>query len=350
MSQFVPFYYTSSKSSIVSWDNLLENESFCSLEAPVFSCADFEDIFIKDLSTLGVVDLVNRARAGGVDSNNIDALCGEFARGYRSDRFPPVLMVFPNGSIELWDGYNRYNVCKLMKIESFPFAVYHLKKEWETRIEDAYDIVSLGLNNHPRCKPATLQDFVTRAIVWVKRQPEEMKKKDVIAWVNGISHSWNKGQVETIASQVYQQTTIATTITPYTHPKIAKAWVSNNIDTQSSTNPLVVCCKEDGYVERAFLQVMKNYIGNAEQKIDPIDITDIIVYTKACETSEQVESQREFAFKYLKQMDHLVLQYAAKRMANQGISYQVIGALPQLNDIEDLNSLVKFDLDSVKKA
>lgn len=225
-----------------------------------------------------------------------------------------------------------------------------MKKEWETRIEDAYDIVSLGLNNHPRCKPATLQDFVTRGIVWAERQPEEIKKKDIIAWVNGISHSWSKGQVETIANQVYQQTTIATTITPYTHPKIAKAWVSNNVDTQSSTNPLVVCCKEDGYVERAFLQVMKNYIGNVEQNIDPIDTTDIIVYTKACETSEQVASQREFALKYLKQMDHLVLQYAAKRVANQGISYQVIGALPQLNDSEDLTSLVKFDLDSVKQA
>ncbi len=351
MSSIVPFLYSSSSSTITSWDELLKNKTFKCLEVPSFECLDFVGLEVVEFSSLNVVQQVNAARAGGVDSNNINGLINEFRRGYRSDKLPPILVIHSSGTKkDMWDGYNRCCAAVSLGVSSFPFLVYELKSEWQEKMEDAYDIVSLGANNHAQSKPATIQDFVLRGVNWVSRNGNDKTKDEILAWINSIDHSFNVSQVETISKRIYQETTIAVNITPYPHPRTAQAWVGNYIDTQSSTNPVVVCCKEYGYVERAFLQVMKNYIGyNTEPdgsiKLVPekeIDNTEIVLYTKGCETAEQVVSQREFAIKYINQLDDLVMQYAVKKLKNLKKAYQITGALPQLNGIEDLDELVNL--------
>lgn len=344
MPPFITFYYTANngKNSLTSFTDLLEDETFKSLEAPQFECATYKGFEVRDFSSLNIVSKKNKARAGGVDSNNIEGLKGEFSRGYRPDKFPPVLMIFPDGSVELWDGYNRYTALDAMGIESFPFAVYHLKPEWLGNLEDAYDEVSLKFNHHAQCKPATTADFVVRGIAWVQRQLREVSKVEIVSWVNSISHSWTKKQVETIARQVYQATTVSANITPYTNSNDAKAWVNKNVDAQVS--PLIVCTKERGYILRAIQQVMSNYV------VDSIDTTPTVLYTKGCESSAQVDSQRESAIKFWAQVDDLILSYAEKRRSNPNhVPFEILGALPQLNGVENFDSLVKIDVDSITK-
>jgi hypothetical protein len=344
MTHLIPFLYTAAdgKSSITNFDMVMENKTFKSIPAPEFECAVFKQISIQDIASLNVTSTTNKARAGGVDTKNINGLCSEFSRGYRTDSFPPVLMILPDGTCELWDGYNRYSACNIMRITSFPIATYELKHEWANRIYEAYLIVSLGLNNHPQCKPATQQDFVTCGINMVRESKGEMTKGAIINWINQINNSWSKRQVETIANQIHQQTTVASNITPFPHPRDAHAWVSENIQSEEST--LVVCCKETGYLNRAHIQIMKNYVGNVDAGIDPIETTNAVLYTKACETSTKVNTQRAFANNFIEDLDRLVLDYAKKREENPNHTpYQIIGAIPQLNGVEAMDSLVKFN-------
>jgi len=351
MTKIVPFLYTSSSSSITNWDELLKDKTFNCIQPPSFDCLNFVELKVLEFSSLNVVQQVNAARAGGVDTNNINGLINEFRRGYRSDQLPPILVIHSSGTKKnIWDGYNRYTAATNLGVSSFPFLVYELKEEWEEKIEDAYDIVSLGANNHAQCKPATIQDFVLRGINWVSRNGNNKTKSEILDWINSIEHSFNQSQVETISKKVYQETTIAVNITPYPHPRTAQSWVGNYVDSQSSTNPLVVCCKEYGYVERAYLQIMKNYVGYSTEsdgtiKFDEekaIDNTEIVLYTKGCETAEQVISQRDFAINYIDQLDSLTMQYAIKKLKNLKKAYEITGALPQLNGIEDLEELVKL--------
>lgn len=343
MSSFIPFYFTATNgsSSITSFTNLLENQTFKSLQMPKFECANYTGFEIRDLSSLNITSKTNKARAGGVDTNNIEGLKGEFSRGYRPEKFPPVLMIFPDGSEELWDGYNRYAALNSMGIENFLFAVYYLKPEWMgDRLEDAYDEVSLGFNNHAQCKPSTVNDFVVRGTAWARRQLREVTKNDIVSWVNSISQSWTKKQVESISRQVYQATTVSANITPYTHSNDAKAWVNKNVDTE--VNPLIICTKERGYILRAIQQVMSNYVT------DSIDTTPTVLYTKGCESPAQVDSQREFAIKFLTHVDNLIMSYAEKRQSNpDSMPFEIIGALPQLIGVEDFDSLVKIDVESI---
>ena len=344
MSQLIPFLYTAGKSSITNFDAVMESKTFKSICAPEFECATFKEISIHDIDSLNVVSSTNRARAGGIDMKNINGLCSEFSRGYRTDSFPPVLMVLPDGTCELWDGYNRYKACTIMNIKSFPIATYELKQEWMNRVEEAYLIVSLGLNNHAQCKPATQQDFVTCGVNMVRAQKDEMTKKEIVTWITQIKHSWSKKQVETIASQIYQQTTVASNITPFPHPRDAHSWVDENMSVTEASFPLVVCCKETGYFSRAHIQIMKNYIGNADAGIDPIETTTAVLYTKACETSAKVNAQRQYGIKFLENLDQIALAYAKKRAANpHHTPYQILGAIPQLIGLESMDSLVEFD-------
>lgn len=333
MTQIVPFF----QSNVTSWDALLSNPTFMSLDIPQFECADFDDIEIIKWNRLQIQQQTNKARAGGVDTNNINGLIAEFQKGYRVTELPPVVMVLPNGKKELWDGYNRSNAAYELGIQDYPFLVYRLKKDWANRIEDAYDMVSLGANNHTVAKRHTINDFVNRGVCYCKRHGSDLSKSQIKTWIASINHSFTPKQVDDIVNKIYQQTTIAVNIAPFVHPKNAQSKVAEIVDTESSTNPIVICCKDVMYVKRGFIKIMENFVEN------DIDVTDVVTYTKGCETAEEVTAQRQFGVNYLKKLDDLAVQYVVKRMSSQSSAYSIAGALPQLIGVEDPQSLVEID-------
>jgi len=355
MTQFVPFLYSSAnKDYIVNYDNLLKNKTFNSLNAPEFECATYKEIVVRNISELNVSSTINKARAGGVDMKNVNGLRSEFIKGYRTDSFPPILMVLPDGTEELWDGHNRFDACKTAGIEFFPLAIYTLNEEWKDRIQEAYYIVSLGMNNHAQCKPASEQDFITCGVIMVQNHSGEMSKQDITNWVNKITHSWTKKQVEKIVNSIYQKTVIATNIVSYPNPKDASAWVSDYVKT--SKDPQILCSKESVYALKLYANIVRDFIDNDEVSTDP---TPIVLYTRSsssspCDTAEKVQNQRSSIIQTMKKLDTMFLElgpkYAAMRAANPNyVLYEIIGALPQLNGVEDMDSLVKIDVDSIMK-
>lgn len=333
MSIFVKFLNTNA----TDWKSLLKNITFKSLDAYEFECAMFKGIEIIKWADLKIQDVANKARSGGVDTNNISGITAELQQGYRATELPPVVMVLPNGEKQLWDGYNRYNACYNLGIEDFPFLVYELKEEWHDCIEDAYDVVALGANNHTVSKRHTINDFINRGIAYCNRRKNVLSKNEITEWVNNINHTFTPKQVESIVNGIYHQTTVAINILPYPHPKTAQSKVAEIVDTEASTNPVVICCKEGTYIERGFLQIMQNFVEK------DIDITDVITYTKGCETAEDVLDQRKKAIEYLKNLDELVMKYATKRLTSRNESFTVTGALPQLIGVEDPQQLVSVD-------
>ena len=319
----------------------MSNKVFQSNVVPQFECLTYVKTEIVDLDSLNVQQEYNEARSGGVDANNINGLINELRRGYRVNQGALIVVRIFDKQF-LWDGYNRYTAATSLGITDYPAYIYDLKFEWSNRIDDAYDIVSLGMNNHATSKAATMADFVSRGIKYCRRHENSLSKDEILDWMSHINHSFNAKQVETITNRIYEQTTAANNVIPYPHPKNARAWVNVNLQQDPSVNPIVVCCKEDTYIERAHLQIMKNYIGNSDAGIDPIDMTDVLLYTKGAETPEEVEAQRQFGITYLNDLDELVINYAIKRLRNQR-AYGIKGALPQINGLEAPDDLVTLD-------
>ena len=338
----IPFFTPNNGTVATDWSDLMSNKVFQSNVVPQFECLTYVKTEIVNLDSLNVQQEYNEARSGGVDANNINGLINELRRGYRVNQGALIVVRIFDKQF-LWDGYNRYTAATSLGITDYPAYIYDLKFEWSNRIDDAYDIVSLGMNNHATAKSATIADFVSRGIKYCRRHENALTKDEILDWMSHINHSFNAKQVETITNRIYEQTTAANNVIPYPHPKNARAWVNTNLQQDPSVNPIVVCCKEDTYIERAYLQIMKNYNGNPDAGIDPIDVTDLLLYAKGAETPEDVTDQRQFGIRYINELDELCINYAIKRLRSGKAAYMVKGALPQINGLEAPDDLVTLD-------
>ena len=326
-----------------NWVKVLTQKVFKALSPPKFPCATYVGTKVLKWNELNIdtIETRNRARAGGVDQKQIDGIINTLSSGYDPTQLPPIVIQMTDGTLELWDGYHRYCACQSLDYTDFPFNVYTLNEDWVDRIDDAYDIVSLGANNHLTAKRHTRADFVLRGVEYSKRNGNKSISQ-LRAWVNSIEHTFRDSDVEIICKNIFNQTTAAVNVKPYPHPKIARQKVIEleGQEATASRNPIVMCCKEDEYVERALLSI----ILNSTDPDDPIDTTSVVAYTKNCETAEQVVKQRENALRMLKEKEQRILQYAAKRLTNLDTpSYELLGFLPQLVDIEAMDKLVDAD-------
>ena len=339
----------------LTWQPLSDNETFQSLKAPVFECATFERSTIIDwdevLNTEGTVlspdaDDANKARAGGITTNNVAGIQATLKDGYDPKETPPILVRQKDGSLQLWDGYNRYKVCCQLDLPCFPVYIYKLNEDWYGKEDDAYDIVALGANLHLASYKHTKQDFVLRGQKWVKRQGNNCSTREITDWVNTIPHSWNEKQVGEIVNKIYTKTTLSVNIKPFISGSAAKKVAHDiyDIDEQekhASRNPIVVCAKEKDYVVDAYIKILNNFVGDDDH--DPIDDSDVIFYTKGCESAAEVKAQRKEAVEQLEHLDKLVVSYVTKRLINNGkLPYHIAGYLPQLIGTETLqeNELV----------
>ena len=104
------------------------------------------------------------------------------------------------------------------------------------------------------------------------------------------------------------------------------------------TNPIVLCTKEDDYIKDAFMTHMKKFV----QDENNFETTQLIGYTKGCETEKAVIKQRKDAKERFDQLDSLVCDYAFKKMKFNGkIPYEWEGFLPQLFGIECGDGIAK---------
>ena len=92
-------------------------------------------------------------------------------------------------------------------------------------------------------------------------------------------------------------------------------------------NPIVICTRTDGYIQDAFMQHMKKFV----QDEDNLETTQLVGYTRGCETEEEVLEQRKDAKKYFDELDKLICKYAyLKSQLNGKTPYEWEGFLPQL--------------------
>ena len=141
--------------------------------------------------------IVNLARFTGTDNVNRAGIQSSLqTNGLCVTEVPPI--VLKDG--RLIDGYTRQSVIVGMEQDTWVYLVVELKDGFT--IEDAYDEVGLGANNHLTSKPATIQDFKKRLGSWMNRQEVTPTLHDCIAWFNNISHSFDDKQVKKACEDV----------------------------------------------------------------------------------------------------------------------------------------------------
>ena len=199
---------------------------------------------------------------------------GEFIKGIRYDEPLPIIVKW-NGVYFLIDGFHRVYVLKDLGQISWAFDYYEINDGYD--IEDLYDEIGLGANNHPPSSKATRKDFLTRAVKWSKREAEagrQVTKEQVIEWIDGIEHSFTDKVVENIANDVIHARHIDRTFVSFTDEDAAKYLKEDDgkytsdgeIDEQGFAGRLVRAEANGTYGPRNFTHILKDARGSQEKK------------------------------------------------------------------------------------
>ena len=279
------------------------------------------EIFDMFLITLDQED--NEARAGGTRLKEKD-----LEKGWDVTQ-KPLIVVYHEGSAYLWDGFNRWIKLDSMGMTTAPVWSYTLKKGYD--FQDVKEIVQLSANDHPNSDEATRRDFINTGVRWAERHNIDDLKK-IRSWVMNSNHQFKEKDVDKIASTILVESEVKNIRHIPTGSK-AKSEAFKFLDVDLTyndddvTNPIVICTKQKGYIQDAFMQHMKKFV----QDEDNLETTQLVGYTRGCETEEEVLEQRKDAKKYFDELDKLICKYAyLKSQLNGKTPYQWEGFLPQL--------------------
>jgi len=169
-------------------------EWFSELEFPVFRTVRFLGLEVRNVDSIVYVNdkgqIVNLARETGTDNVNAAGIKSSLlAQGLCVTEVPPIIL----NDGRLIDGYTRQSIIVDLKQDRWVYLVAELNDGFS--IEDAYDEVGLGANNHLTSKPATIKDFKKRLSSWMNRQDSVPSLQDSINWFNSIPHSFDDKQV-----------------------------------------------------------------------------------------------------------------------------------------------------------
>ena len=280
---------------------------------------------IVDMTEVNVEQEDNSAREGGTRLKEKD-----LEKGWDVTQ-KPLIIVWFNGEMWLWDGFNRWIKLDSMGMTTAPAWVYDLKEGYN--FYDVKDIVQLSANDHPNADEATRRDFINTGVKWAERNKID-DLNTIRSWVMKSNHQFKEKDVDKIASSIL----VASEVKNIRHIPTGSAAkkeaftfldVDLNYNGDEVKNPLVICTKEKGYIQDAFMQHMKKFVQ--DDKEGNLETTQLVGYTRGCETEQQVIDQRKDAKEYFEELDKLICKYAyLKSQLNGKTPYEWEGFLPQL--------------------
>ena len=152
---------------------------------------------------------LNPARSQGIDWVNVATISNSFlVKGFDVTLMPPIVLT--DGTVI--DGNNRVEA---LRQSGFNFAcVYEVRIKDGKDVEDVFDEIGLGMNNHLSAKPVTLKDCEIRLMKFFYRQ----RKYDLesgIQWFSTFDHPFSDRKVEDAVDKVISSMREAETMSPF---------------------------------------------------------------------------------------------------------------------------------------
>lgn len=274
---------------------------------------------------------LNPARSQGIDWQNVRALELSFInQGFDTTKMPPIVLT--DGRVI--DGNTRVEA--LRNIEQGYICVYEVEIKDGYDIEDVYDEIGLGMNNHLASKPVQKSDCEKRLAVFFSRMGTTEKKKGV-EWFSTFDHPFTKEQVNDMVDKVIKHKRIGDTMSPF-NMQTAKKWLEKNgKDTE------VVMLNFSGTKrssETYFLRTFKEVLLHFNETSEILPITGFLSNVEA----EDAEDARKAAVTEIKRLNKAInnLSVKIKEAHSKGEDFELLQLdawMPQLTDVE--NDLVK---------
>lgn len=237
-----------------------------------FRSAAFKTTIIEDIANIDVggKTVKNRARSGGTDNINTENLEGEFDRGIRYDQLPPIA-VYINGVFTLIDGFTRFRALQRRGQIAWAFDVYEINDGYT--LDDLFDEIGLGANNHPASKSSEDKDFIVRGLNWVKRQEGVVTEDQISNWVNNIPHTFTEKKVKSIVKSINEKAYPDKSIRTFKSDEVETYLANHGFTTGGRIDDegfagRVICAEPNGtYVPRNFCHILKDVAEGNRSKV-----------------------------------------------------------------------------------
>ena len=308
-----------------NWQPVVENEIFSAIvnNPPDFWGLENGKFCIFDMTKVNAEEEDNEARAGGIKLKAKD-----LDKGWDVTQRPLIVVLY-KGHYYLWDGFNRWIKLQDLGETTAPVWLYDLKEGYD--FQEVKEHVQLSANNHAKSDEATRRDFINTGVRWGERNNID-SIDEIVEWVNRSEHQFKTKDVDKIAATILvesETTNVRHIPTGSAARKEAYDFLDLELEYNNDgiTNPIVLCTKEDDYIKDAFMTHMKKFV----QDENDLETTQLIGYTKGCESEEEVIKQRQYAKDRFDELDKLVCEYASIKMRLNGKTpYEWEGFLPQL--------------------
>ena len=241
------------------------------LRRKLFKCASYVDVFTLRLDELNLGNDVqqNKARSIGVKFKTIHDLISDFSKGIRYDQPLPIVVLYDN-EYYLIDGFHRVTALSRIDQESWIFDLYELEDGFT--LDDLFDEVGLGSNDHPPSTPSSRDDFILRGVKWVERQKRTVSKDEIQSWLDGISHSFLPQLQSNIVDAIFFNKQVATTFVAM-DDKSAKEviekggfTVDGKEDKDGNFGRLLRAEPNGTYIPRNFCHIIKDHSEASDSK------------------------------------------------------------------------------------
>ena len=305
------------------WEDNCKVKSFRTVNAIGFKVRPIDEL--KNENEAG--QKLNPARSQGIDFQNVNALQLSFVnQGFDTTKMPPIILT--DGQVI--DGNTRVEA--LRNIEQNFVCVYEVEVKDGFIIDDVYDEIGLGMNNHLASKPMQKGDCEKRLALFFGRIGEENVEKG-IEWFSTFDHPYTKDDIKSIIDKVIAKKRFADTMSPF-KAKTARKWLEDHnynsdvvmLNAQKSKQ------SAETYLLRAFYEVLIHF--NETSEIKPM--TGFLSGFDA-ESANEARKQAKKQAKILnKAINNLVVK--AKESHSQGEDFELIKLdqwMPQVTGKED---------------
>tara|TARA_R100000908_G_C3755346_1_gene149788 strand:+ start:4254 stop:5267 length:1014 start_codon:yes stop_codon:yes gene_type:complete len=263
----------------------------------------------------------NSVRIAGTGDNQ--TLEVSLAKGIDTSVLTPSIY----GIDDLLNGFNRLKNLKQLGYKEWIFAQYEendlTKTEFQDSLRERLQDARASMNKGFGQKVITVTEI--EELGRERFEHREDREKDTIKrWIYTLDLNLSPQQVEGIAAKICKDFARRGIIDSYSRTEAQLFLDELGIGADLLNTYGINGEKADPTrALRTIYQVMKNYVDN-------VDTMNIALFDSQASSHEELEANRQRTIALLDEMDQLVLNYAAARVANLKVPpYNVFGAIPQ---------------------
>lgn len=272
---------------------------------------------------------LNPARSQGIDYNNVSTLQYSFVnQGIDTSIVPPIIL--PDGTVI--DGNNRVEAYR--QIGAQYIIVYCVELNEGFTIDDVYDEVGLGMNNHLISKPMTMKDCKIRLHKYFTRIGK-FEIADGVKWFDTFNHSFPDKEVREAVDDVIHGKRVSDTMSPFDTKSTAKYIEDKKIGSDKSHLPLNVNIKNNRstshYLARQILKIVDTI--NKTGKVP--ELVGFLTNCEAVDADKERRKMMQTVKQYNKKFNNvLMLMKAAEDSGEEFNLIRLNKWMGQITDVE----------------